>query len=341
VGRRTTQAMNTPLRIIRLPILAMILLLVGGTAGYINIQGWPVLDSVYMAVLALSTVGFGEVHPLSPSGRMFTIFLIIIGVMIIAWAVRNIVEVSLSEDTRRQLRWRRVGARVRKMTDHFIVCGYGRMGRQIAIEFRRRNAPHVVIEANPDTVRQVEEEGSLCLAGDATEEELLRQAGVERAKGLVTVVSTDAANLFITLSAKQMNPNLFVVARCAEESNADKMRRAGADRVMSPYVMGGRRMAAALLNPTVVEFIDTIMHSEEIDLEIAEYLVPPGCALCGTTIATSKIHKDTGAFVIAVKTASGRFVPTPSGDTPIEGGSTIVAVGTPGQLDGLRKMVAG
>jgi voltage-gated potassium channel len=331
--------MMSPIRIIRLPVLAMILLFLAGTAGYISIEHWPILDAAFMTVITLSTVGFGVVHEMSRAGEVFTTFLIIVGVLVIAWAVRNIFEATISDEVRAQLRRRRMEGRVRRLTDHYIICGYGRIGRQIAREFRRRSIPYVIIESDPDVASTVEQEGSPCVIGNATDEEVLGTAGIEKARGLVTVVSTDSDNLFITLSAKQMNPDLFVVTRCADEASHPKLYRAGADRVVSPYLIAGRRMASALLHPTTIEFMETVMHSEDIDLEVDEFTVPPESPLCGTTIGTSNIHKDAGAFVIAVKTAFGQFVPTPSGITPIEAGCTLVAVGTPDQLERLRRMV--
>ena len=334
--------MKKPLRQIRLPLLTMLLLLLGGTAAYMHLEGWPMLDSLYNTVIILSTVGMGlsRMRDLSPGGEIFTIFLILFGVTTIAWAVENVVEISFSEDLRARYRRRQMEARIRKMKDHYIVCGYGRMGHQIVAEFRARSIPFVVIESRPDSVTQLEGEGVACIVGDATEEETLSAAGVEHAKGLVTVVSTDADNLFIVLTAKQMNSNLYVVTRCADESSRQKMERAGADRVVSPYVMGGRRMVTALLPPTVVDFIDTLLHSQDIDLEIGEFYVRDDSEFLGKTIAESRIHKETGAFIIAVKTSKGGFLPTPAANTPIEEGSTLIAVGTVEQLEGLAKLVA-
>jgi voltage-gated potassium channel len=333
--------MKTPLRQIRLPLLTMALLLLGGTAAYMHIEGWRVIDALYMTVIILSTVGMGlaGMRELSPGGEIFTIFLILFGVTTIAWAVENVVEIAFSHDLRAQFRRRQMEARIRKMRDHYIVCGYGRMGHQIVAEFQARKIPFVVIESVAEVAAQLETDGIACIAGNATEEESLRAAGVEHAKGLVTVVTTDADNLFIVLTAKQMNPKLYAVTRCADESSHAKLKRAGADRVVSPYVMGGRRMVTALLHPTVVDFIDTLLHSQDIDLEIGEFHVTDDSEFLGKTIAESRIHKETGAFIIAVKTSKGGFVPTPAGSTPIEKGSTLIAVGTMEQLENLARMV--
>jgi voltage-gated potassium channel len=325
-------------RVIRLPVLALLLLLLGGTAGFHYIEGWSLSDSLYMTVITLSTVGFGEVKPLSLDGKYFAIFLIVFGVASVAWAIGNIFEVLLSEELRLRLRRKKMDKAISQLSGHYIICGYGRMGSEAVGMIRRRGRKCVVVDMDQGVALQLADTGIPCVIGDATEDQVLLDAGVQRAKGLLSIVATDSDNLLITLSAKVLNPQISVVARCASAEHGDKIRKAGADRVVSPYEIGGRRMAAALLAPAVAEFLDVALHSEDMQIEIEEVCVLEASPIAGQTISGSMIHDKTGAFIIALKGPDGAFKESPSASTVLIPGSTMIAVGTACQLAELKRL---
>ena len=291
----------------------------------------------YMTVITLTTVGFGEVKPLSDAGRAFTVVMVLVGVGVAMWFLRNLVEVVVGEEMRNLWgRWkmeRKVGA----MEGHFIICGYGRIGREVAAEFARFEVPFVVIERDPDVVRELREAGVLVVQGDATDDGVLESAGVGRAKGLVAAASSDAENVFIILSAKSLNPDLFIVARSETEVGQKKLLKAGADRVITPYAIGGRRIAVAALRPTVFEFLDTVMRGDEVRWSLEEVEIRPGSELEGRSLREADVRGRTGAVVLAVKTASGQLLTNPSPDRPLEAGDTLIALGTFEQLEKLGK----
>ena len=305
--------------------------------GYHLIEGLDWFDSLYMTVITLTTVGFGEVKPLSDAGRAFTVVMVLVGVGVAMWFLRNLVEVVVGEEMRNLWgRWkmeRKVGA----MEGHFIICGYGRIGREVATEFARFEVPFVVIERDPDVVRELREAGVLVVQGDATDDGVLESAGVGRAKGLVAAASSDAENVFIILSARSLNPDLFIVARSETEVGQKKLLKAGADRVITPYAIGGRRIAVAALRPTVFEFLDTVMRGDEVRWSLEEVEIRPGSELEGRSLREADVRGRTGAVVLAVKTASGQLLTNPSPDRPLEAGDTLIALGTFEQLEKLGK----
>lgn len=328
-------------RVIRFPVMALALLLLVGMAGFHMIEGWSLSDSLYMTIITLSTVGFREVRPLSLAGKYFTLFLILFGVAAVGVLVRNIFEVLLSEELGLRFWRKRMKNAIKRVSGHYIVCGYGRMGSQAVREIVRRGNRCVVVDSDEGAIARLEATGVLCVVGDATEDRALLDAGVERARGLLSVVATDSNNLLITLSAKVLNPNIVVVARCTVEEHGDKILRAGADRIVSPYEIGGRRMAAALLQPAVVDFLDIALHSEDIEIEMEEVSVREASSLAGKSMSDSRIHDRTGTFVIGVKQAGGAFTKSPSASTVLAPGDTLIAMGTTPQLADLKKLAKG
>ncbi len=329
-----------PIRQLRFAALVAIMLVTLGTAGYMAIEGWPVLQAIYMTVITLTTVGYGLPGPLSRAGTIFTVVLILAGVStifaVVFWTIGNAIEVAATEKMQ-HLFWRkRMEKAIRGMKDHYIICGYGRMGQAIAEELRVYNIPFVVVENNEEQLPKLVAEKVLFVEGDATEDKALLAAGVERAKGLITVAPTDADNTFITLTAKGINPNLFVVARSIKVEDEPKLRRAGADRVMSPYILGGKRMAWAVLRPTVVDFLASAVYREGLELEIGEVAVTATSWFANKTIRKSDIREKSGATVIAIKSRDGELISSPSPDTEIHEGDVLVVVGTPGQLETLQ-----
>lgn len=328
-----------PIRRLRITLLLLTLLVLVGMLGYHEIEGWSLLDSLFMTVITLSTVGYREVSPLGPAGKVFTIGLIAVGVTLGALLIRSALEVAVGQQFRNLMGRRRMEREIGRMENHQIVCGFGRMGQQIVREFRRRNVPHVVVEDNPEQIPRLQELGVPFISDDATEDLVLIRAGVKRARGLVAVASTDADNIFITLSARGLNPNLLIVARSIREEDEEKLRRAGADKVLSPYITGGRRMAAAVLNPAVVEFLDMAMHSENLELELGEVPIGECTPFAGKQIRECGIREQTGALVVAMK-KHGQIFTTPSPETTIDRDDILVVIGNSAQLRKLQDLAA-
>lgn len=311
---------------LRLAIVLIVALISTGVAGYYWLEGIPPLDGLYMTIITLSTVGFGEVRPLSPAGRVFTIALIVTGVGVGAWTIESAVGVLLGDQLWYSVGRRRMEREIDGLRDHFIVCGYGRMGQQTVSEFQRRGVPFVVVESDPEIVQELIEQNVNVVEGDATLDEALLLAGIERARGLVAAVDTDADNVLTVLSAKELNPGVFVVARAALQESESKLYRAGADRVVTPYTIGGRRIALAVLRPTVTEFLNTVVYSEELDTEMAELPVGPDSALAGKTIRETQLRSRWSAIVVGVKKTSGEMIIGPTADYRIEVGDTVLVV---------------
>ena len=331
-----------PFRQLRFAALVAVLLLALGTCGYVLIEGWTPLQSLYMTVNILTTIGHGSPGPLSTAGTIFTIVLAVSGVSIIFtvvfWAIGNAIEVASSEKMQHMFWRRRMEKAVMGVKNHYIICGFGRMGQAIAGEFRARNVPFVVVETNPEQLPKLIALKIPFVEGDATDENILMLAGVERAKGLISVSPTDADNTFIVLTARGLNPNLFIVARSIKVEDEPKLRRAGADRVMSPYILGGKRMAWAVLRPTVVDFLDSAIGTESLQLEIGEVTVTATSEFAGKTIRECGIREKSGATVIGVRTRTGALTSSPSPDIEIHEGDILVVVGTPEQLESLQGM---
>ncbi len=324
---------------LRLAVLAVIALVVLGTFGYHLLEGWPLIDCVYMTVITLSTVGFREIRPLDNAGKLFTMSLVAFGVGIAFWAVASLIEAVISEQVWHVLRRKRMQKRIDSMKDHYIICGFGRMGQQIAKDFRREGVPFVVIEQNPEQLPKLVEWDIPHLEGNASDDKVLVAAGIERAKGLITVLPTDEDNVFITLSARALNPNLYIVARSILLENENKLRMAGADRVMSPYVMGGRRMAIAVLRPNVLDFLELATHGDHPSIMIEEIAVDPGSCLVGKSLSESRLKQEAGVSVIAIKRSSGELLPNPSADIVISAGDVLIVLGSPEQLPRAEALV--
>uniref|UniRef100_A0A7C3WQA5 Potassium channel protein n=1 Tax=Desulfobacca acetoxidans TaxID=60893 RepID=A0A7C3WQA5_9BACT len=316
-------------------ILVVIVLL--GSLGYVWLEGWSFFDSLYMTVITLTTVGYGDFHPTTPASRLYTMALILIGVGFMLYVITSLARVVVEGEIREVLGRRKLLKQIKKLRDHYIICGFGRIGEIIARQLKERGIPLVIVENNPDLIPSLEESGYYYILGDASKEEVLLEAGIERAKGLVAVVSSDANNVFITLTARSLNPNLFIVARGAEPGSQQKLLRAGADRVESPYELGGRKMAQTILRPNVTTFIDLAM-KEEVDLSMEEVMVAPTSPLVGLALRDSGIRQKLNIIVVAIKRASGEMLFNPSPGTQIFAGDTLIALGMRQSLDELEKM---
>ncbi|HEY7326113.1 MAG TPA: potassium channel protein [Gemmataceae bacterium] len=315
-------------------ILIPTVLLVGGTAGYYLLDDrFTLLDSIYMTITTLTTVGYGEVHPLKPCGRIFTIVLLLVGVLTFFYTVTELVRLVISGEIQVLLGRRRMERNLAEMKNHMIICGYGRMGRRVCDEFSRRGLPFVVIDRRTEVLRDFDRPHGIALEGDATSDAMLRHAGVERARALVTVAASDADNLFITLSARLLNDKLFIVARAEGELAEEKLRRAGASRVVTPYAIGGAKVAMAVLRPAVVDFIELATGTEHLDLQIEETLIQPDSRLAGVTLHASGLRQELGVIVVAIKKENGHLVSNPPGDAVMTPGDTLIALGARQSLD--------
>jgi voltage-gated potassium channel len=328
-------------RELKIGIVAFVCLIVVGTVGYMVLEDWSFMDAFYMTIITVFTVGFHEMHELDVTGRLLTIFLIVFGVSIALWAATNALQFAVSAETRSMLRRRKMRSEIEGLRDHFIVCGYGRMGREVSACFRRRHVPHVVIDNDPQALYELVELRIPHVHADAADDEVLVVAGIERARAIIAVAGTDAENTFIVLSARSLSPDITIVARAATVEAAKKLRTAGADRVVSPYVIGGQRIAAAATQPNVVDFLDVAMRGDEMSLAMEEVVVEPGSELIGRTLATSQIRERSGAVVVAIKEVSARLNTNPPPSTVIDAGDILIAVGTVEQLTALAKLSAG
>lgn len=324
----------------RFVILAagVVCLIIVGALGYHFIEGWSWLESFYMIIITLTTVGFGEVRPLSEMGRLFTAVLIIVGVWTVLYTIGSLTEMMVEGRIRTVLGRRKVEKDIEKLEGHYIVCGCGRVGRVIIDEFQREGLPYVVIEKNEEVALRLREKAHIVLVGDATEEEILLRAGILRAKGLVTVMPSDAENLYVTLTSRHLKPELFIVSRAEEETALRKLEQAGADRVVSPHHIGGLRMAQAVLRPAMVSFVESIIRSPRLELSIEEVAVSEDSPISKITLAQSAVGSRLGVIIIGVRRGDGQMDFNPSSDTIVYPGDRLVAMGRPEQLRGLEEL---
>jgi voltage-gated potassium channel len=324
-----------------LTLVVLVLLVVGGTAGYHVVEGWTFFDSLYMTIITITTVGFQEVHPLSRAGRAFTMLLSMGGVFTAFYAAFEIIRGIVSGEVRGILGRQRMERSLGAIQNHLVVCGFGRMGRLVCEEFSNLGLPFVIIERQAELLDSFSIPHGFALQGDATSDEVLRRAGVERARGLVTVAASDADNVYITMSARFLNEKLFIVARAEDEGAEKKLLRAGASRVVSPYSIGGQKVAQAVLRPNVMDFIELATRSEHLELQIEETEVRARSPLAGRRLKESQVRSDLGIIVVAIKKPDGRMVFNPSPDSVIEAGDLLITLGHRQQLDRLEALASG
>lgn len=316
-------------------VIRLVGFVLAGSLGFMLIEQWDFLDSLFMTVITLTTVGYGESHPLSPNGRIYTIFLIFVGVGVVLYLLSDMVEIFL----RFNLGARRMRHKIAKLNNHHVVCGYGRSGQEVINHFLLNDIPFVLIELNQEKAKQAMEEGLLVLHGDASDDELLIQAQVTKASGIVCALSDDSANTFIALSARGLNEKIKIVCRAANPGSEAKMRRAGADMVISPYVICGKRMAAAVTHPLVTEFLDVVMHTPGYDLRMEQMTLAPRSALVGAALKDANIKQASGAMILAVN-QNGKLMSNPSPDLVFQAGDDLIALGTEQQLKKLAEFSA-
>jgi voltage-gated potassium channel len=321
------------------PLLLLLLIMVAGTAGYVWLEGWSFLDSLYQVIITLSTVGFKEVANLSPAGRAFTIILIVFGIAAVTFLVRRIVEFAVEGELEGFRRRRKMSKTLDKIRDHYIVCGYGRVGRWVAHEFRSEGVPFVVIDDNPELELKMLDQGILCVIGDASSDDVLQQAGVMQALGLVAVTDTDAENVFIAMSARALNPGIRVVSRANDETTEAKLQRAGVEGVIRPLQIAGTRIAHMLLHPATTGFLDVVTRTGDDELRIQDLPIREGSSLAGLTIQGANIRAKSGSMVLGICRHTGVRQLNPPADTVINPGDRLIVLGTRSQLKTLEQMI--
>ncbi|MCL4476460.1 MAG: potassium channel protein [Nitrospirae bacterium] len=307
-------------------LVLIVVVIFSGTTGYVFLEKWTVFDALYMTITTITTVGYREVHDLSDTGRVFTLVLIVFGVGTILYTLNNAARIVIEGEIQEIFGRRKLEKKIKGLKNHYIVCGYGRMGRVIGKELKEKGAKFVVIERetmSPDTL----DADMLSVKGDATKDEVLKEAGIERAKGLISVLPTDAENLYVVLSARVLNPDMNIVARAGEEGSEQKLLRAGADRVVSPYHIGGLRIAHTVLKPSVVDFIEFATRSGNIDLQMEEIYVHEGASIAGTTLDECGIGRELGIIIVAIKRVGGDMKFNPTFRTTIKPGDILIALG--------------
>ena len=333
-------AITSPARRLIGPVMALSATIAVGTIGYGLIERWPPGDAFYMTIITVGTVGFGEVHPLSNAGRAFTAILILLSLFGISYTVSVFTGLVVEGHLTHHWERRRMEQRVARLKHHFILCGYGRVGRQIAADFRRERRPFVVIDVNQGSLEQATADGLTVIYGNATEDAVLRRAGVERAHGLITAVAQDADNIFVTLSAHALRPDMPIVARANYEDAVPKLRLAGATRVVSPYTMAGRQMAMLAVRPAAVDFVDTLLGGAGSSLLLEDVRIAPGSALVGVCIADARAQFAGGATLTAIQRDGQLHAPAPD-DLLLRAGDVIAIAGTDAQLRALERACDG
>ena len=327
------------LRHLIIAIIILLILLFVGTAGYRLIEGWSFFDALYMTVTTITTVGYGEIHQLSKEGRIFTVFLILSGFGGMGYVLGSIVQTFIAGQIRMVLGRRKLEQKIKRLKNHYVLCGYGRIGSFIAKAFGDENVPFVVIEKDPERIKLLDEDGFTYVEGDATDDQILISAGVERARCLVAATGSDAHNLYITLSARALNPSIYILSRAAEEAAERKLLSAGANRVVSPYLIGAARMLNAVLRPNIVEFVDLVVERKHLELQLEEITVEDASRFKGKPLRESGIRRELGLFVVAIKKAGGDMIFNPSSETLIEKGDCLIVLGEKKQMGMLGKLV--
>ena len=329
------------MEIVRRPgvsLIALLLLLVAvGTVGYMIIEGWKPLDALYMTVITLTTIGFGETRPLSPTGRVFTILFIIVGVVVASYAVSAFIELFTSDKFMVDLRNRRRRRILQQLNDHCIICGFGRMGESLANELGSRHSTVVAIDTNPEAIVRCRELGIPALEGNAADDRILREAGIERASSLVAATKSDAENVFIILTAKSINEDIKVISRCNSNASIPKLEKAGANTVISPYSIAGKRIAHMLTHPNVTNFLDGVLDFGDHKMRLEEFVISPESSLAGLTLREAKLK----VAVLAVDQRDETVFAHPTADTKLMPGAAIIVMGLDRELEQLGQLAQG
>ncbi len=324
----------------RLAITLLLVIIAGGTAGYMLIEGWSVWDAFYMTVTTVATVGYQEVHPLTFAGQLFTVVLIISGVGTAFYTATLVATLIVEGGLHRRFEQRRFTRMLQDLTDHFIVCGAGRIGSIIATELKQQGVPFAVIERDPERVHGAIERGWLAVEADASHEDVLTRVGIQRARGLIAAVGTDAENVYAVLTARGMRQDLFIIARVESDDAEHKLKRAGADRVISPYQIGATHIVQTALRPAVVDFVQLATSAEHLELSMEQVHVPEHSPLAGKSLVDAGIRQKHGVIIVAIKRAGGAMEFNPAPESVIRAGDELVVLGQLSSVKALEESVS-
>lgn len=317
-------------------IYALILLIVTGIVGLMILEHWSLLDAGWVTIVSLTTTGFGDLVPRTPAGRLFLMLLLVVGVGVVGYALGAIFSVFLESQINRYMEKSAVKDAAKKLSKHIIVCGAGRVGINVVETLMQENVPFIMIEENEELVNHLVSEGYLVLCGDATKDDILIEAGIHRARGVISALSEDAYNVFVVLTVKALNPQLTVVARAERPETIEKLKRAGADKVIAPALLGGQRMATAMLKPVSVDLIDTLFTSRNIEVQIEEIEIRTGSTLCGESLQTVQSHAASNSIIVAI-IRNEEVLMNPVSQEVVQSGDILVVLGGRSDLERIEK----
>ncbi len=322
--------------------IALTTILLGGTMGFVLIEGYTIFEAFYMTLITVTTVGYGEVRELTEAGRLFNIFLILFGVVVMFLAVGAMTQTLIELELNQYFGKRRVNHMIDQLRNHIIICGFGRVGRGAAAELTQTGTPFVVVDRDADRVERAMKLGMLAVQADASQDDTLRQVGIARATGLIASLASDADNLFVILTARTLNPSIQLSARIAEDTSEQKMRRAGATHVFAPYISTGHRMAQAILKPHVLQFLDyTTQKSMGLDVGLEQVRVEDRCKYIDHTLEELRVRRDLGVIVLAIRRSNGSMLFNPPADAKLAGGDYLIVMGPPEGLQKLERLMYG
>lgn len=335
--------MEKPQQINRQHFVTLLLLVAGlvviGVVGYIVIEGWNFLEALYMVVITLATVGYKEVHPLSTAGTIFTILLIVFGVITLYYVVRVMGEYLLANRLDEKHKLKQIKVQIQNLTNHYIVCGYGRVGSKIANELIKENVPVVIVESNPEIIELCRAKGMLCVGGDATAEATLLEAGLMNAKGLIAALGRDSDNILAVITARTLNSNVFIVSKANHDEAVDKLLRVGANRAVSPYQISAFRMATFAMHPGVADFVDNVFDLKNSEIQITDMTVGSASQLVGHPIETYLANRKSGVSVLVINRQDGHAIINPLGDAVIQVGDRLILMGIRTNLEAVEKLI--
>jgi len=331
--------MSHPFRKLLPPTILLVSVILIGILGYEFIEKWNLLDSIYMVITTLFTVGFQEVRPLSPLGKIFTMFIIVAGVGSAIYIAGQAMEIIVEGELTGYRKRKRMDKKISQMKQHYVICGFGRVGHQVAQVFESSHTPYVVIDSKKESLEELELKDVPVILGDATYDSILIEAGIRSAKGLIACSDSDVANVYVTLSARVLNPGLSIVARAGLKDTEKKLIMAGANRVISPYFISGIRMAALAIRPVASDFLDLVTHGGQVDFSLYEITIPENSPLVHKTVAEADVRSSSGALILAIRRNDGSFDLQPKATSVIEKNDVLVVIGTQEQFELLDKVV--
>ena len=334
------EASLVPNKNLKIALMGLFSLFIIGTLGFHIIEGWNLTESLYTTVITLSTVGYGDFYPETEKGKIFTIILIIFGVGTMLYTVVLFTETMVEARFRSILGRGRLEKMLKKLNDHYIICGCGRIGYLICKELTAEKIDFVVVDNNPETIQKIEEEGFIYYKGDASQDKTLIAAGIKRAKGIVCALPTDPENLYVILTAKELNPNIYILSRSEEMESEHRLLRAGADRVMSPYTLGGMRMAMAITKPAMLDFIEITTRRQSLELRMEELAICDGSPFIGKSLEESEIRHRFGLIIVAVKKDTGKIIFNPLANYINSNGDKLIALGENENVSRFAKVCA-